>query len=751
VVSATLFSTAAWAIIAVVLWPLYRDGSFIVLAVAAIGLGTAIAVAGALVRWPGWGVLLATLATFTVVGVPLAVPGRTIYGVLPEPEGIIDLYRGVVVGWRQLLTIDLPVADYQALLVPALVLLLGGPVATLSIALRARRGERAAIVPLVVFPLAIAIGPVEPVLPIATTIALAATLLLWMAVWRRHRRRVAVGAAGAADSRWLGVRSLAAAVALVLVAGAVGAAVVAVVPTANDRTVLRTIVEQPFDPLDQPSPLSAYRASFAPDVADQSALTVSGAPAGARIRIAVLDSYDGTVFAVGSDSVDSASGRFVRIPTQRDLSRSPGERATVQIEVLRSTGVWLPTMGEFGRITIESDNAADLRDRFVLNTVTGTAALVGGVPDALQYTLDVAVDTGADSITVGELTPGPDAVPGITATPEALLTCLDEAVGDVQGAGPQLQRALDELQSQGYLSHGVADDEAPSRSGHSIERLESLFTNRPMVGDAEQFAVAAALIARELGFPSRVVLGFPAVDGPGPVTFVESDRTAWIEISTASGGWMPVDVVPARRELPPAEPDEPIPVSRPQNAVQPPVDDPAPLEELAPPEVEQIDDPAADPFWQFVLEVVRVVSIVALIGAVLISPLLAIVAVKAQRRRRRRTAADTTARILGGWLDVTDTARDHGLDLPAAATRSEVATAMGLPQALVLARVADRAIYAPEEPDALEADRVWETADALRASFADGRSRRERVRAATSLRSLRRYRGGRRSRGGRSA
>ena len=610
----------------------------------------------------------------------------------------------------------------------------------------------AAIVPLAVFPLAVGLGPEEPELPIMTAIALVTTLLLWMAVWRRHRRRVAVGAVGATDSRWLGVRSIAAAVALLLVAGVVGAAVAVVIPSAGDRTVLRSIVELPFNPLDQPSPLAAYRASFALDVAESPALTVTGAPEGSRIRIAVLDSYDGTVFAVGSDSVDSASGRFVRIPTQRDLSAGAGEPFTVSIEVHRSTGVWLPTVGEFGRITITGDDDAGLRDRFVLNAVTGTAALVGGVPEGVQYALDVAVETDpASSTPLDRAVPGSDTVPGITEVPEALTAWLDGVVLGVDGAGAQLSRALTELRSQGYLSHGVADDEAPSRSGHSIERLDALFTNRPMVGDAEQFAAAAALIARELGFSSRVVLGFTDLDGSGPVTLVESDRTAWVEISTAANGWVPVDVVPQRRELPPAEPDEPIPVARPQNAVQPPVDDPPALEELAPPEIEQRDDPALDPFWQIILDVLRVGAVVALVAALLASPLLAIIAAKAQRRRRRRTAADPTLRIVGGWLDITDSARDHGLELSPAATRSEVATAIGRTPALIVARVADRAVYAPEEPAMLEADRVWETVDALRASFGDGLSRRERWRAAISLRSLRRYRGRRRSIGGRTA
>ena len=751
VVSASVFSSVAWVIVAVVLWPIYRDSAFIVLAATAIALGTAVAIVGARWRWPAWGVALATVATFTVVGVPLAVPGRAAYGVLPEPQGLFELYAGVVVGWRQLLTIDLPVGTYQALLVPALALLLVGPVLTVSIALRTRAGELAGLVPFLAFPLAVALGPEEPVVPIATSIALATTVVLWMAVWRRHRRREAVGTVASGDSRWLGVRSLAAAIVLVLIAAGVGAAVATVTTSTDGRTVLRTIVEQPFDPLDQPSPLSAYRASFAPEVADEPVLTVSGAPDGSRIRIAVLDSYDGSVFAVGSDSIDSASGRFVRIPTQRDLSTAVGQRASVAIEVHRTPGVWLPTIGDFGRITIEGDDAATLRDRFVLNDVTGTAALVGGVPADLQYVLDVVVaDSTTSAASIDQAVPGPAAVPGITAVPEALTTWLDGVIASESGPGAQLQRALDALQSQGYLSHGIADDEAPSRSGHSLDRLESLFTDRPMVGDAEQYAVAAALIARELGFASRVVLGFDGVSGPAPVTLVESDRTAWIEISTVAQGWVAVEVVPERRELPPAEPDEPIPVSRPQNAVQPAVDDPPPLEELAPPEIEQLDNVELDPFWEAVFAILRGSGIVVLIAAALSSPLVGIVAVKARRRRRRRTAPDPTVRIVGGWHDVTDEARDLGFELPTGATRSEVATAIGLPQALVLARVTDRAIYAPEEPDRREADQVWAAADAVRASLAQGRSRRDRWRAAISLRSLRRYRGAQRATGGRA-
>lgn len=754
IVSATLITVNAWAVIALALWSIYATASFVTLAVVATAVGVTLAIVSTIGRWPTWGVVLAAVGAFTIVGVPVAVPGRTVYGVLPEPAGLLELYAGVALGWRQLLTIDLPVGDYQALLVPALVILLVGPLLTLTIALRSSRPPLAAIVPLAAFPLAIAFGPQEPTLPIVTALALAATLLIGLAVWRRHRRLEDLGAAVGPDVRRESVRAIAAAVVLVLIAGAVGVAAVALIGSPDDRTVLRTDIERPFSTLDEPSPLAAYRASFDPVVADSAAITVMDAPAGTRIRVATLDSYDGVVFAVGSDDVDSASGRFVRIPTERNVDAIDGEAIRVTVRLERSRGVWLPTVGEFSAITIAGDDDTGLRDRFVFNAITGAAAIVDGAPAGMQYTLD-AVVTAPVTTPLDQAVPGSAAVPGITAIPESLREWIDDVAGGVEGSGPRLAAALSALTNDGYLSNGVGDDEAPSRSGHSVERLDALVAQRPMIGDAEQYAVAAALIARELGFPSRIVLGFGpidvSVDGAASVTLLESDLTAWVEISTADDGWRAVDVVPERREIPPTEPEDPIPVSRPQNAVQPPVDEAPALEDQAAAEIERVATASIDPFWLAVLAVLSILGPVLLVAGLLASPSLLIVGIKWRRRHRRRHAADPTMRILGGWRDVTDEARDLGFAVPSAATRREVASALGRPQALILARVADRAVYAPEEPAPGDADRVWAAADALRASLSEGRSRRERWRAALSVRSLRRYPEASRTTGGRSA
>lgn len=740
--SILIFSLAAWAVIAVAWWPVYRDDAFVIMAAVVIPVGCALAVTASALRWPAWGLMLAVTAAIAVLGVPLAVPDRTVYGVLPEPDGLTELAAAIAFGWRRLVTIDLPVGDYQSLLVPAFVTLLVGASATVAIALRARRRALAVAIPAISYPLVLALGPDEVRWPISTTLGLLLVLLLWLAVWRRHERADAL--AGSADrGRGGAVRQFVAAATIVLVAGGTGAGLIAVLPPPDDRIVVRSVVEQPFNPLDAPSPLGAYRASFIPAVADETAIVVEGRAEGDRVRVAVLDSYDGVVFAVGSDSVDSASGRFARVPARRDVAQEE-QRRRVDITLARSFGPWLPTIGELVDIRVAGDDGASVRDRVAHNDVTDSAVVVGGAEEGLTYALDFVADTtGGAELSV--LTPGAQPVPAIVAVPETLGDWLAETTAGLDAPGERLEAVIDRLAADGYLSHGVDDDEPPSRPGHSLERLDALLGEPALVGDAEQFAAVAALAARELGFPSRIVLGFVdsqrddgGVPPSDPDAFRERDLTAWVEVGTARAGWVPIDVVPPRRDVPPPESNETTPVTRPQPAVQPPLEDVPPPDEQAPPDIELDEQPPSglDPLLLLVLQIVGgMLALVALLAA----PILVIVARKAARRRRRRRARDPATRILAGWMQATDDAVDQGIELPPTGTRRERALASGRAPMLVLARVADRAVYAPDEPSADDAGRVWAAVDGARDAFRAGATRSERLRAAVSTRSLRRY------------
>ncbi|MEO7123250.1 MAG: transglutaminase domain-containing protein, partial [Lacisediminihabitans sp.] len=147
------------AIASAALWPIYRSDQIVLLIVVITVAASVVAILGAVFRWPGYVMVLATLGLYLAFGVPLAVPSDALYGILPTPDGLVSLLTGTALGWKQLLTITLPVGGYQSLLVPAFVLILLSVIIGLSVALRSKRGDLVVLAPAALFIIAIAFGP----------------------------------------------------------------------------------------------------------------------------------------------------------------------------------------------------------------------------------------------------------------------------------------------------------------------------------------------------------------------------------------------------------------------------------------------------------------------------------------------------------------------------------------------------------------------------------------------------------------
>ncbi len=735
------------AVAAAAFWPVYRDVRYLAVVVGALVAGTIVALLGARFRWPSFVVLFVAFGVFVAIGVPLAVPGRAIAGVLPSWQGILDLLSGVAYGWKQLLTVILPVGDYQALLVPALLLLFAATLASVTIAARARFPEAAVIPPVVAFLIAIAFGPDEAPWPVPLALGMLVTVLVFL-VWHRWRRRRAAIRALAratpdADGRpletaggaALGVRTVVAGGLILGVAATASIGATNLVPVTGDREVLRTAVDQPFDPRDYPSPLAGFRRYLRDDRVDEVMLRVAGLPDGSRLRVATLDSYDGVVYAVGSATRDTASGTFVRIPQSVDQSDVRGESVSFTVEIAGYRGVWVPSAGAFESIAFTGSESASLADAFYYNATTGSGAVLGGLETGDGYRIAAVLPEQPASDELAGLAPGDADVPRIGEIPEELALYLEDQVRTLTVPGERLVAMLDALRADGYISHGLDEDDPPSRSGHGADRIAELVTGSQMIGDAEQYAVAAALMARQLGFPARVVFGFVPQEG----VIRGDDVAAWIEVDTAQYGWVAIDPVPEDRPIPEEEPEEENQVARPPSIVPPPPDRPdAPGEQNAPDRAQDEPD-QLDPVIAALLAAARVIGIGLLVLAILLAPFALIVAAKTRRRRLRRTAPDVVQRISGGWDEFTDAVLDHGYTAPPAATRSELATVAGGLPARVLAAVADRAVFAPEQADPADADRVWDAVGDLRTSLDLGLTRRQRLRALVSLRSLGAY------------
>ena len=91
-----------------------------------------------------------------------------------------------------------------------------------------------------------------------------------------------------------------------------------------------------------------------------------------------------------------------------------------------------------------------------------------------------------------------------------------------------------------------------------------------MFGDAEQYAVAMALMVRSKNLPARVVMGFKPQSRGGTVELSGAQMTAWVEVPFHGYGWVAFDPLPDEAKPPPTQrPDENQSQAEPQR-VQPP-------------------------------------------------------------------------------------------------------------------------------------------------------------------------------------
>jgi hypothetical protein len=722
-------------------WPVYESPAFLVASAVAIIAGTTIGVAGTRYELPSWMVVLLVFGAYLVLGVPAAVPGRAIAGVLPTPAGLVELVSAAALSWKQLVTIAVPVGSYQALLVPPFLLCLIAATVAVTLALRSRHPATAVFPPALLLVAGIGLGVVHETLAVQAGLAFLVTAIAWLVrVAIANRRAITSGRrveAALTDAR----RALGAAALVAIALVCATAASVAMPPP--HRNVLRAELQPPFEPRAHDSPLAGFRAAFDPDVADVPMFEVQGLPAGSGIRIAVLDSYDGIVYSVGGPDGAAASGQFTRVPYRLDQSDAPGESLEYDVSVLGYRDIWVPGLGRLERIEFTGARSEMLAEEFFYNDATGTGAVQGGLERGDGYRAVAMVPT--DPALIGALRPGTSVLPPTPELPEELTRLLDEWAPASDDAGVRLANVIEGFHREGFVSHGLDDDDdaAPSRSGHSLDRLAELATARPMVGDGEQYAVAAALMARSIGFPARVVVGYlPGDDTPddGSVVLSGDDLQAWIEVQTVGGEWISIDPNPEPRPIPEREPDEPTVVSRPQSALPPPAER-TPVEDLATdPDVPPDDPEAGDDAWlQVLFGVLTVTGFVILGLALLTSPFLAIIVAKLRRRRVRRNAPTAAERIEGGWQEFADSAADFGYPIKATATRAEQAATVGGLAPLVLASVVDRATFAPGGPDHGDDLRVWDAVDELQERLGAPRSRRERLRAAVSLTSLAGY------------
>ncbi|PUB30146.1 transglutaminase superfamily protein [Promicromonospora sp. AC04] len=716
---------------------------------AVVGLG--VAWVGAWRRFPAVVVTALAVLAYILFGGALALPHTTIAGVVPTLDTLRELLLGAVQGWKQFITTEAPMRSFPDLgVVPFLLMFVVALIAG-TISWRAKHAVWALVPVIVGLVGVILLGTLDAALPIVQGLVISIVALLWGAV-RVMEARVGTHSISTEASReatrrlrWYRVRTGA----TILTAAALAAGFTApILMPDQDRMVLRETVVPPFDVHQFKSPLVAFR-HYVKDAREEELFTVSDLPEGGRVRLATLDRYDGVVFDADGNGGDT--GVYTRVG--EEIATSSDDTPTaIDVTIEGYSGVWVPEIGNLTGVRWSGANAQAQTDGTYYNSTTSTAITTAGLNRGDTYTFNTLVPEAPDEDTLKKTRILPADLPetDAAAMPPGLPAKAMQFTGDETDPATKLFQIRDSLQANGVLSSGL-ENQAPSRPGHSAERIDTLVQQEDPIGDDEQFAVALALMARQAGIPARVVMGFyPDKDNTTykegePWTVLGSDVHAWIEVPFQGYGWVAVDAIPEKKpQVQPEPKTEEVP--------KPPVlQDPEPPEEpdkakAGSVEDDEKDETENDPFdWGLLGLILLAVGIPLLVIA---GPIIAILAYKARRRAARRSAEQLADRVSGGWHEVVDVVTDLGTSVPSGATRREsagvIAGAHGVPSTLTLAHRADATVFGRGEPTPADVESFWTEVDELVGGLRSNLSTRQKVGAALSLRSVWARLGGRR-------
>lgn len=277
--------------------------------------------------------------------------------------------------------------------------------------------------------------------------------------------------------------------------------------------------------------------------------------------------------------------------------------------------------------------------------------------------------------------------------------------------------------------------------GSSPEDLEQFLANEPgsREGFCQQFAAAMAALARSLGIPARVAVGFLTPEEVAPNTYVYSahDMHAWPELYFTGAGWVRFEPTPSTRaeEVPPytrnidaGAPEVPSASAAPSaSASGGQSNAPRPQEDLT--ETGGGTSTAAGTGWWWTLT-----------GALALMAVVGVLLVPSRIRRRRRAARLEDGSPEAAWAEVRDTVVDLALPWPEGLSPRAageilaryVGTGAGHDALLRLVAQLELARYAPRPAGAVPASDV----EAIIAALTAGMSDRTRRRAAWWPRSV---------------
>lgn len=264
------------------------------------------------------------------------------------------------------------------------------------------------------------------------------------------------------------------------------------------------------------------------------------------LRISVLNRFSNNEWSSGDRDVPSTNLADGELPQLTGVSPTLNRTEHhYEVSVYQNfSSTWLPTMSP-----ITSINAAgDWRyDGSTMDFIAGkdgldTAGLNYSMTGAkLALSVDSLVNATASSGLVSK---------AYTETPPGMPSLVRTLANDVtQNAPSRFEKAV-ALQNW-FRDKGGFTYDTRVASGNGTDELVSFLseTGDGRTGYCEQFSSAMAVMARMLGIPSRVAVGFlePSRIGPKTWEYSAHDLHAWPELFFPGSGWVRFEPTPAGR------------------------------------------------------------------------------------------------------------------------------------------------------------------------------------------------------------
>ena len=404
----------------------------------------------------------------------------------------------------------------------------------------------------------------------------------------------------------------------------------------------RSYVVPPSTQLDQLSPLGML-AAWAID-SKQDLLTVK-TDHPERIQWVTLSGFDGISWA--PDRTFRSAGSVLPAPAAVS-DPTLTVRQTVTVTGLR--GSWLPAVNRVTQVR---------GPRIGFDADAGSVLAVDGLSAGLTYqAVSAAPQPSPDSLVTA-------AIPSAASTEQYLTVPAGVDPGIVTlaqktaSAGSPYRKAL--LLERLLRTKYRFWSKAPSGNGYvTLKNFLLVPADKGGArGTSEQFASAFALLARIVGLPSRVVVGFHAGQRIGASTYRirSGDAFAWPEVYFVGHGWVPFDPTPtaAKGATPPDENTPQAKSEQKQKSQQLDNSQPTPNPSAGTP----TPSPSARP------RPTGGGSGPALVGgfagtSVLVLLIAAIPLARWRRTARRLDGGPPESRIRGAWSEVRDSLRQAG-------------------------------------------------------------------------------------------